>query len=93
VVGSSLSKRPKRLFHAIVACGVTITACGSTTTTGGDGGTSDATSDAKNPKDASSNDGSVFPSDAQDEADAFDPPDVIDNDSGTTIKPPPPTIH
>jgi len=87
-VGSSLSKRPKRLFHAIVACGVTITACGSGTTTGDDGGTSDAAADAKSPKDGAVVD-ATFPSDAQDEPDAFDPPDVTENDV-VVIKPPPP---
>ena len=73
------------MFHAIVACGATIVACGTATTTGGDAST-DASADVKKKPDAG--DGSVFETDAQDEADAFDPPDVVDEDVGVVIKPP-----
>ena len=69
---------------------MTLTACGDATTTGGDGGT-DAAQDAKKPNDAGASDANPFPTDAQDEPDAFDPPDVVDNDV-ITIKPPMP-IH
>lgn len=83
----ALSKRPKRLFHAIVACGVTMTACGGMISID-DAGTDGATSDAKPKKDAAVSD-SPWQLDAQ-APDAFDPPDVVDTDV-IVIKPP--SIH
>ena len=82
----ALSKRPKRLFHAIVACGVTMTACGGVIVAD-DGGAGDASADAKPKKDGGGSD-SPFQLDAQ--SDAFDPPDVVETDV-IVIKPPP--IH
>ena len=81
-----LSKRPKRLFHAIVACGVTMTACGGMVTLD-DAGTDGATTDAKPKKDSGGSDG-PFQLDAG--SDALDPPDVVDTDV-VAIKPP--SIH
>lgn len=66
---------------------MTITACGTSITGDGDAST-DASSDAHKKSDA---DAGLFGSDAQDEPDAFDPPDVVD-DTITVIKPPQP-IH
>jgi hypothetical protein len=80
----TLSKRPKRLFHAIVACGVTMTSCGGMISA--DDAGADAAADAK-AKDQAAPD-SPFQLDAQ--SDAFDPPDVVDTDV-VVIKPPP--IH
>ena len=83
-MGRTLATRPKRLFHAIVACGVTITACGTSSGPGDGDASSDASLDAHKKPDA---DASLFASDAQDEPDAFDPPDVVD-DTVVVIKPP-----
>jgi hypothetical protein len=83
-VGKRVSHRPKRLFHAIVTCGVALTACGNGTSM--DAGTDDAAVDAK--KDTGPGtfpDGSV-----EAQADAFDPSDSSGGMDVNTIKPPPP---
>jgi hypothetical protein len=74
-----LATRPKRLFHAIVACGVTITACGTAPTTGGDAST-DASLDGSD-ADAALVSEVDAADDGQPEADAFDPPDVLEADA------------
>ena len=79
--------RPKRLFRAIVACGVALTACGG----GGsptDGGVTDAAQDAK--KDATG-DAQIGFDDAGADADAYAPPADADMSDVVMIKPP--SIH
>lgn len=86
------ARRPKRLFHAIIACGVTLTACG-TQTVADDAGEAGEASDAAKDAHDSSVDAPSFP-DAQSDAqqdDAYDPPDAA-SDVVNTIKPPP-AIH
>jgi hypothetical protein len=74
-------RRPKRLFRAIVACGVALTACGAETSPD-DGGT-DALADGPSKKDG----GVAFP-DAF--ADVYEPPKDAAFDGVVIIGPPPP---
>jgi hypothetical protein len=75
---------PKRIFHAVVLCGISLTACGGTTGEQDSGSPSDGgtTSDAKEPSDASF-DAKLGNPDANDGA-------VMDVKDFDVIPPPPP---
>jgi len=85
------ARTPKRLFRAIVACGVALTACGDGGPTS-DGGANDAASASDAKHDAAADAHVGFDASVDAAPDAYEPSDASVDDV-VTIKPPPPTIH